>query len=169
MSKRENYKIRPATKEDEPFLWDMLFETLLAEEDGDSMTREILNEPMLARYVKDWGQAETDIGFIAEDENGEKIGAVWARLSDQVKKGYGFVDDKTPELAIATSKKYRGKGIGTALICHLIDAATGTYPALCLSVAPKNPAKSLYEKLGFEIIEIRDEHPVMILHLEKRQ
>ena len=165
MSDEVNYRIRPATKADEPFLREMLFETLLAEDDADLMTQEMMEEPTLARYVIDWGSDENDMGFIAEDVTGKKIGAVWSRLLVEENKGYGFVDNKTPELAIALTGKCRGKGIGRALMKTLISAAGKKYPALCLSVAPKNPAKKLYESLGFKTVEIRDDHPVMVLDL----
>ena len=47
---------------------------------------------------------------------------------------------------IATHKDHRGEGIGKALIQKAIDLAEGN---IALHVEPDNPAKFLYEKVGF--------------------
>lgn len=47
---------------------------------------------------------------------------------------------------IATHQDYRGKGIGVSLMQNAIDASKGN---IALHVEPDNPAKKLYEKLGF--------------------
>jgi len=55
---------------------------------------------------------------------------------------------------IATDKNHRGKGIGKELMLKTIDLATGS---IALHVEPENPAKFLYEKVGFssKYIEMR--------------
>jgi len=67
--------------------------------------------------------------------------------------GYGYVDDETPELAIGVRPEARGAGIGTGLISHLLEAARPRYRAVSLSVRSNNPARRLYERLGFEAVE----------------
>jgi GNAT superfamily N-acetyltransferase len=47
---------------------------------------------------------------------------------------------------IATLKEFRGKGIGKALVLKAIETAEGN---IALHVEPDNPAKYLYEKIGF--------------------
>ena len=55
---------------------------------------------------------------------------------------------------IATHKDYRGKGIGKELMQKTIDLAEGS---IALHVEPDNPARFLYEKVGFssKYIEMR--------------
>lgn len=48
---------------------------------------------------------------------------------------------------IATDSNQRGKGIGKKLMQEAIKTAKGS---IALHVEPQNPAKILYEKLGFE-------------------
>lgn len=55
---------------------------------------------------------------------------------------------------IATHKNLRGKGIGKILMNKTIDTAEGS---IALHVEPENPARFLYEKVGFssKYIEMR--------------
>lgn len=55
---------------------------------------------------------------------------------------------------IATHKNHRGKGIGKALMQETIDLAKGS---IALHIEPENPARFLYEKVGFssKYIEMR--------------
>jgi ribosomal protein S18 acetylase RimI-like enzyme len=49
----------------------------------------------------------------------------------------------------------RGRGIGTALMNSLIARADAVDKPVTLHVEPWNPAKNLYERLGFETVELR--------------
>lgn len=64
--------------------------------------------------------------------------------------GYGCVDAGTPEVATGVVPAWRERGVGGALLDALIVAAhdAGSV-ALSLSVEPDNPARRLYERLGF--------------------
>jgi ribosomal protein S18 acetylase RimI-like enzyme len=57
--------------------------------------------------------------------------------------------------------EYRGQGIGTALLEQMLEAARKLYPAISLSVSPNNQALRLYQRMGFEIVDVRNEYPVM--------
>lgn len=145
-----NYSIYPLKAEDEPFLWEMLFEAAHLAEDGETSVKAAMNHPEIAKYVRNWGQKD-DMGFGAIDlETQQKIGAVWLRLFPQTDRGYGYINDRTPELAIAVLPAYRGQGIGTRLLLHLLNAAKDLYPTLSLSVRTDNPVLHLYHRLGFQ-------------------
>jgi ribosomal protein S18 acetylase RimI-like enzyme len=155
------YKIRPAVSSDQQFLFEMMYQALFLEEGQEPYPRDVLNRPEIARYVKDWGRAG-DLGFIAVDiGSDELVGAVWCRLPRAEGQGFGYIDDETPELGIALFPQYREQGIGTALLKHLLEAAKNLYPAISLSVSPNNPAIHLYERLGFQTVDVRNEYPVM--------
>ncbi len=48
---------------------------------------------------------------------------------------------------IATLKEFRGKGIGKKMMLKAIETAKGN---IALHVEPENPARFLYEKIGFK-------------------
>ncbi|MEM7534310.1 MAG: GNAT family N-acetyltransferase [Chloroflexota bacterium] len=147
------YTIRPATVNDVPFLWEMLYESIYVPEDKPQPDRALLQEPAFAHYLTDWGERDGDVGLIAiNTDNIEPIGAVWTRLFPIDDPGWGFVDAQTPELGIAIRPTYRGQGIGTTLLTALIAQMTGRFPALSLSVDPENPAMNLYTRLGFAVV-----------------
>lgn len=143
--------IRSLTTDDSCFLWEMLYEAAHAAESGESLA-DIQRNPALACYVQDWGRPG-DAGFVAcEPSNCQPVGAVWMRLWSGDEQGYAYVDGQIPEVAIATRPHYRGQGIGTALLQHLIAYSCDRYPALALSVRMENPAYRLYTRLGFQAI-----------------
>lgn len=141
--------IRSLKAEDESFLWEMLYQALYVPDGHALPPREIICRPELACYVSGWGR-EGDCGFLAsETENSQSVGAVWLRRFVGEDKGYGYINDHTPELSIAVLPEYRGQGIGTRLLTRLFASDCGKQP-VSLSVSVNNPALRLYERFGFE-------------------
>jgi ribosomal protein S18 acetylase RimI-like enzyme len=150
-----DYIIRRLIPEDEPFLWEMLYQAIYVPEGEPAPPREIVRLPELARYVPGWGDA-SDCGFLASDaETRQAVGAAWLRLLTGTNRGFGYVDDTTPELSIAVLPEYRGRGIGTQLLVHLLESDCG-HSTISLSVSPGNPAIRLYERFGFEVVGKND-------------
>lgn len=84
----------------------------------------------------------SDGGFVTALYDDEKI--VGAVVINQT-----GMKDYIPEnilVYIATHRDYRGKGLGKKLMQSAIKEANGN---IALHVEPDNPAKYLYEKLGF--------------------
>ena len=144
------FAIRPLTPADEPFLWDMLYQALYVPEGHPPFPREMVHEPEIRRYAQGWGQS-TDIGVMALDDE-RPVGAAWLRLLIGNNKGFGYVDENTPELSIAVLPEYRAKGVGSNLLVRLVEMAKAHYSAMCLSVSSENPAQRLYQRLGFEVV-----------------
>jgi len=114
--------------------------------------REIVHSPELAHYAAGWGRPG-DIGFLAVDAEALLVGAAWLRLLTGDERGYGWVDDATPELSMAVMPAWRGQGIGTRLLAALWETAAEHYAAVSLSVQADNPAVRLYRRQGFEVVE----------------
>ncbi len=141
--------IRRAGGSDLPFLRDMAF--LAARwrprRDVEEKAR-IPEDDHVARYVDGWGRPG-DVGVIAELD-GQPVGAAWLRLLGRNCPGYGFIDERTPELSVAVAASRRGAGVGSRLLGGLLEAAAAVgYEAVSLSVEADNPALQLYERLGF--------------------
>lgn len=100
-------------------------------------------------YVKAWGR-RGDSAVIALID-GFPVGAAWYRLFPRTASGYGFVDERTPELAIAVVPNARGRGVGGALLGALLERARREeFEAISLSVDRQNAgAIALYERFGF--------------------
>ena len=146
------FTLKPLADGDEPFLWEMLYQAIYVPEGQPPPARSILQEPALAKYVEGWGRQPGDLGIMAlEDETTAPAGAAWLRLFSASNPGYGFVDERTPELSIAVLPEYRGQGLGTRLLEALTLAARGHYRAVSLSVSRGNPAERLYRRAGFEV------------------
>ena len=95
-------------------------------------------------------------------DDGFPIGAAWYRLFRKDQPGYGFVDEETPELAIAVVPSRRGRGIGEALIEALSERARADgFTALSLSVERGNEAlATFYGQHGFAVFGEGDEYSV---------
>lgn len=140
---------RELTIQDERLVWTALYYALHVPPGAEPFPPDVVHDPSLARYAERWMQRTGDLGVVAESA-GEPVGVAWLRQWTGADRGFGFVDEETPELAMAVWPGYRGRGIGTALLTRLLEAATPKHPAVSLSVSLTNPALRLYERFGFE-------------------
>jgi len=135
------------------FLQEMLYEALFVPEGQPKFPKTILEEPEIRKYLKDWNQQEGDIAIVAKAEK-ELIGAIWGRLFMGTNKGYGFVNEETPEISMAIKKQYRKQGIGTQLLKLIeLEYLQLNVDKLSLSVDKLNPAKELYKRNGYRLYE----------------
>ena len=150
--------LRPATSDDSDFLWAMLGHA--SSPDGPPQERAAMEaNPELARYVTGWGRAG-DAGLVAvDDTTGELVGAGWYRSFTAEEPGYGFVDEATPEIAIACTAAARGRGLGHQLIDGLLARAhEDGLGQVSLSVRITNaPAVRVYEDEGFIGLRLEDD------------
>ena len=138
--------------DDRGFLEDMVVEAVNWDSRRPAVPRaSVLATPANAHYVEGW-KRPGDFGVIAE-HRGTPVGAAWLRLFGAAFPGYGFIDERTPEISIAVVGECRGRGIGSALLDALVDSARQTgHAALSLSVESANPAVALYERSGFHVV-----------------
>ncbi len=147
-----DYQIRVLTAEDEAIVWEML--AYAAQQPSIDSVREL---PFLARYAANWGRTG-DLGYVATLEDDTAIGAAWLRLWVGDDRGFGYVSHEIPELGLAVSPDYRGRGIGTQLLTQVLIMAQEKFPAVSLSVRSDNPVTRLYERSGFVKVAGSD-HP----------
>ena len=160
-----NMRIEPLSKSDSDFLCEMLYQALHVPPGHEPPPREIMRHPDLLKYYQNWGD-KNDTGLIALDkESNIKVGAVWLRQFTAENKGYGYIDDHTPELSIALLPPYRGQGIGSILLRELLSAVKNKYGAISLSVTATNPAVRLYTRFGFKIVSEKNNTLTMKIDL----
>lgn len=136
--------IRQLCAEDEPILWDALYQGLQTASGAAAPPREIVHRPDLARYVEGWGRAG-DSGFVAQDpETHELLGAVWCRDAATAAE--------TPELLFVVAPGQRKRGIGAALLTQWVRT-NPEQSAIVMRVGASSPAVRLYERFGFRLVQ----------------
>lgn len=146
----KEYTIKHLTSEYEAFMWELLYKNIFEAREEKPAERGMEDLYELERYIKQWGSHPEDLGFVALDSRNQPVGAVWIRKLLTHEKGWGFIDEETPEMNIAIKHDHRNQGIGTALITELFDTLGDHYSQVSLSVNPNNPSVRLYERFGFE-------------------
>ena len=148
-----NLKIRKIQSHEYPILGDFLYHAIYLPPDAEPVLREIIFDPEIYIYVKDFGN-ENDCGVVAEVDS-NIVGVAWTRIIP----AYGHLDNQTPELAISVLPEYRGREIGTHLMNALFDLLRErSYAQTSLSVQKDNPAVRFYLRLGYEISGERLDH-----------
>jgi GNAT superfamily N-acetyltransferase len=157
--------IRDLGDDEVGFLREMLYAALDWRPDVELPPAEwVLAHPQVVVFHEDWGRPG-DTALVAE-QDGRRVALVWYRLFKEEAHGEGFVDELTPELAIAVVDGFRGQGIGGELMAAAHERARRDgVERLSLSVDADNPAKRLYERLGYVEYEAADGLGRMVLEL----
>ena len=155
------YNIREIRPQETPLLEDFLYEAIFIPEGVMPPPKSIVKNEDLQVYIRDFGQSSDDKCLVAEAD-GKIVGAIWSRIMDD----YGHVADDTPSIAISLYKEYRKKGIGTELLCRMIQSLRESgYKKVSLSVQKANYAARMYLKAGFTVVKENDEEYIMVLEL----
>ena len=153
-----NYSIRELLISEKAILDTFLYHAIYIPEGVDLPPFDIIYQPDLQVYVKDFGERKGDVCYVAECE-GKIIGSVWVRIMND----YGHVYDDMPSLAISLLPEYRNNGIGTALMKKMLSSLRKLgYKGVSLSVQKQNYACSMYKKLGFKTVQEKDEEYIMV-------
>lgn len=160
--------LRFANQDDLPFLKWMLFEASYFDEEKRPSFDLGLSDPAISIYLDGWPRPG-DLGLIVTDEKNTPLGAAWYRLFTSDQPGFGFIDEKTPEIAIAVRPDVRGQGLGRGLLESLIQIARKQgHRQVSLSVEHANArARHLYEQLGFTEVDRNDSEGKMVLDLSE--
>lgn len=160
----DGIEMRDIRFDERHLLRDFLYEAVFQREGEPRLPKEIIDEPSIRVYIEGWGRPD-DVCLVALVDD-KYAGAVWTRILLGDKKGFGYIDDSTPELAISLFEAYRGKGIGTALMQAMIQRLKAAHCLkVSLSVTKDNPAHRLYRKLGFKVVADENDDYLMVLKL----
>ncbi|RXA63888.1 GNAT family N-acetyltransferase [Enterococcus casseliflavus] len=185
--------IRFAKKEDRFVMAELVLVILkdmelpFVKEIGEAKTLEILADAMLEPNYR-YGFRRALVNEIDGEVAGVAFGypdkeeATIDQPLDKVLEQYGlskdmklFIDEETlPNEwyldTICVAEKFRGKGVGSALLEALPKIASRDgYEVIGLSVDRANPhAKRLYEKHGFEVVAQREISGHLYDHMQKR-
>lgn len=158
-----DFNIRKIHKDEYGLLNDFIYEAIFIPEGVTPPPRDIIYQPDIQVYVKDFGTEKDDICFVAEAD-GKVVGAVWVRDMND----YGHIADGVPSFAISLYKEYRNFGIGTRLMeTMLTELESRGYERTSLAVQKANYAVSMYKKVGFRIIDENEEEYIMVCELQK--
>lgn len=160
----KNYKIRLLDETETPILQEFIYQAIFQRPGEPLLPRSIINEPTIAVFIEDFGRPD-DNCLVAEID-GRIVGAVWTRLLNGKIKGFGNIDDTTPEFAISLLPEHRGKGIGTDLMRQMLELLKEKgYTQTSLAVQKDNYAATMYQNVGFEIIDATEEEYIMVAQL----
>ncbi|MCL2311023.1 MAG: GNAT family N-acetyltransferase [Firmicutes bacterium] len=161
----KNIIIRPMKRKEFYLLEDFLYEAIFQRDEDNPLPRSEINKPELKVFIEGFGRAH-DYCLVAEYKS-KIIGAVWTRILSGEVKGFGNVDENTPEFAISIYKEYRNQGIGTKLMKQMLSLLKDRgYKQASLAVQKDNYAFKMYLSVGFEIVKETDEEYIMINKLK---
>jgi ribosomal protein S18 acetylase RimI-like enzyme len=141
-------QLRPEGPDDRQFLFDLYASTR-----ADELDRTGWNEVTKRAFLQMQFDAQhthyttyfSDASFDIVERDGRPIGRLYVhRQASQVR----IMD-------IALLPEWRNAGIGTALLRVILDEAGSTGAVVTLHVERTNPAKGLYDRLGF--VEVSDD------------
>lgn len=120
----------------------------------------------LAHYYFNF-PAGNDFGML-DEHDGDVRAVAWLVFFPAEHPGYGFIDEAIPELSITTFDGFRGQGIGERLLREVIAATSERgIPGISLSVEDGNRARSLYSRLGFQVVGRSGDSDTMVLRLPR--
>ena len=142
MVKIHNITLRPAQPDDEGFLFELYAGTRREEMQAWGLDGAMLDQMLRMQF--DGRQGTYRVQFARADHHiivheGRSVGRI---LIDRSGTEIVLVD-------VALLPALRGRGIGTGLLRDLLDEAAEAGRAVRLKVLLTNPARRLYERLGF--------------------
>lgn len=145
---------RPATDEDEPFLAEVYYSTRREEvaqsgwpqEQQDAFLRH-QHEAQHAHYKKGYSAAE----WLVIERGGEGIGRLYLLE--------GATEMRIVDIALVPEA--RGAGLGEAILSDVCEDVASRGKPVTIHVEKFNPARRLYERLGFVPIEEKGVYDLM--------
>jgi ribosomal protein S18 acetylase RimI-like enzyme len=139
-------KLRPATDDDLEFLYRVYAGTRADEmaivpwtdEEKESFLRQQFNAQR-THYLANYAGARYEV-ILVDDQPAGRLYLHWR-------------EDELRIMDIALLSEYRGRGIGGRLMQDLLDEAAAAGKRVRIHVECNNPARRLYDRLGFRQID----------------
>lgn len=148
------YHLRPVTDDDWPFLSALYASTRHDEMAQTNWSRADIESFLAMQFEmqrRHYAEYFPDAAFSVVEVRGQRAGRLYLdRREDEIR----IVD-------IALMPRYRGKGIGGRMMRDILDQATERGVLVRIHVEQQNPAMHLYERLGFQRIEIQGVYYLM--------
>lgn len=138
--------LRPVADADHEFLVDLYGSTRAAELDQvhwEPGQREAFVRMQFDLQARHYRESNPEGTFEVIEVDGRPAGRLYV---DRRPTDIRVVD-------IALAPAYRGRGIGTALLRQVLAEAAASGRTASIHVEVTNPAASLYERLGFTVVE----------------
>lgn len=136
-------RLRPVTEGDRAFLVELygsVREPELARVPWDDATKRAFVEQQFAAQDAHYRQHYPGATLDVVEVGGQRAGRLYVHR--------GPSDIRIMDVALVP--EFRNRGIGTALLRALIEEARASGRKLSIHVEVDNPARALYERLGFE-------------------
>jgi len=143
---RKNLSLRQETPQDETFLFDLYATTRdyeMIHVPWDDLQKQLFLHQQCDAQLKHYRSHYSDADFKIVELDGKPIGRIYVHRGA---KELRLMD-------ISLLREYRGTGIGTELTSSLLKEAEAAGKSVTLHVEYMNPAKRLYERLGFRKAE----------------
>jgi ribosomal protein S18 acetylase RimI-like enzyme len=141
-------RLRPVTPEDESFLASLYASTRteeLAQTNWSEEQKAMFCRMQFAAQTADYRANYPDASFQVIERDGVAAGRLLVLRSDE----------KIHVIDIALMPEHRGVGIGTKFLRDLQAEAKAAGKPLSIHVEQFNPARRLYERLGFREAEVK--------------
>lgn len=156
--------IRELEKDEYHLLKEFTYQAIFQRDEANPIPRSVLDDPQVKAFYKDFGR-EGDECLVAIVD-GKLAGAAWTRIIAGETKGFGNIDENTPEFAVSLFYEYRGLGIGTKLMQRMLELLEGKgHKCATLAVQKDNYAVKMYKKLGFSILKEMEEEYLMVYEM----
>lgn len=138
-------ELKPITKDDEPFLYEVYVSTRRKEIDSWGWSAEQIQhflEMQWCAQQTSYRQQFPDASHCIILSDDKYVGRL---LTENLPEHHHLID-------ISILPSFQGKGVGTFLITQLQQKAKEENKSMILQVFQTNPARALYERLGFQVM-----------------
>jgi ribosomal protein S18 acetylase RimI-like enzyme len=158
------YLIRKLKEDEYPLLKEFTYQAIFLRDENIIVPRTILDDPKIKVFYEDFGKPDDECLVVEVDD--KIVGTVWTRIITGEVKGFGNIDEYTPEFGISLFKEYRNKGLGTKLMIRMLEILKENgYKRTSLAVQKDNYAVKMYKNVGFSILKELEEEYLMVCEL----